>query len=43
VRRLLRDKRLYTAMAEAGRRRVESLFLRTASTARYRAVYERVS
>jgi glycosyltransferase involved in cell wall biosynthesis len=43
VRRLLRDDRLHAAMAEAGRRRVESLFLRTASTAGYRAVYERVS
>jgi len=43
VRRLLRDDVLHAAMAAAGRRRVESLFLRTASTAGYRALYERVS
>jgi glycosyltransferase involved in cell wall biosynthesis len=43
IRRLLRDGLLYAATAEAGRRRVEALFLRTASTAGYRAVYERVS
>jgi glycosyltransferase involved in cell wall biosynthesis len=43
VRRVLGDQRLYSSMAEAGRRRVESLFLRTASTARYRALYEHVS
>jgi glycosyltransferase involved in cell wall biosynthesis len=43
VRRLLRDDLLYTTMAKAARGRVESLFLRTRSTAGYRAVYERFS
>lgn len=42
VRRLLRDHALQREMGDAGRRRVQSLFLRSASTATYQTVYQRL-
>ncbi|HYQ43211.1 MAG TPA: glycosyltransferase family 4 protein [Polyangiaceae bacterium] len=42
IRRLLTEPELYASYASAGRRRVESLFLRKSCTANYRAVYDRL-
>jgi glycosyltransferase involved in cell wall biosynthesis len=42
IRRLLNEPALYASFAAAGRRRVESLFLRKSCTANYRAVYDRL-
>jgi glycosyltransferase involved in cell wall biosynthesis len=42
IRRLLRDPNLYAGYSAAGRRRVESLFLRKSCTANYRSVYDRL-
>jgi len=42
IRRLLTEPDLYASYAAAGRRRVESLFLRESCTANYRSVYDRL-
>ncbi|HET7539023.1 MAG TPA: glycosyltransferase family 4 protein [Polyangiaceae bacterium] len=42
IRRLLNEPDLYARYAAAGRKRVESLFLRQSSSASYRSVYDRL-
>jgi glycosyltransferase involved in cell wall biosynthesis len=42
IRRLLTEPELYAGYSSAGRRRVESMFLRKSCTANYRSVYERL-